>query len=1062
MALFSSLRSLVYVGLVCLLFYLLFGILGVNLLKGELRYCADSATGGLLDAWSLLPPGQAINSSWCAAGNHSLASNAYLAPLGLELPTPGSLQTEWVSPTVPSFDHLGVSMLTLFGVATTELWVSTMSSAMAAVEPEQQPVFNHNPAMSLFFVAFMVVGAFLVLNLLIAITIDKFGELQAKQLGYNIFLTPQQQAWVDVQRLLGDTRPARVVVPPGEAAPRRQALYEFVMSRPFMHSIDAVVLVNILFMMLNHADMSPAWVAALMWGDLAFAAIFAVEAVLQATALGPAQYFADSWYLMLFVIAAASVATVGLEIGGVGSITLAALLRVLRVTRFLHMLSNVDQLRRLTRTLTLALPAILNVGSVLALFFFVWSVLGMNLFGDIKYGTYVSRHNNFRDWPNAMMVLFRQVTGESWDGVMADCMVTRGCVMLKANATSPATGQPLEAGSYFNPGDTAIRGLPASVLDDRCSPSAFLGAAYFVCFELVCAYIIINIVVAVILEGMINEEADEMLPVSRSAVEQFVRVWSELDPRASATIRAADLPVLIMELDPPLGNRGTRSMRWGAQDIIMAVDIPNRANRFHFAEVLHALAGRVAGTELPDLTEEKVFGRMERRLPRNPRPADDRYTAAHFHSALHVAAAIKGFVARHAMREQLDAFKEQLAEMEAAEAAAREAALRASIAAWQKGVGAGAGSRGGSVASGGLGGGGGGLGGAGGGSASGGGRTRVAFSLSAAPQNRPSDSAASREAAKAAEARPGEPPHDPLFDFCAVPAYESDAGSPRASAVAAAGVSGDGGGDGAAPSAGAKAGGTASSLVAVPAATKATLEEALSAGSDAARTAPVLRPEGSGPATDQPLRQRRSSDLSGGAAGSDGDPRVGLAPPPGAAGGPDGRDQPGLSTVRSLSRGASRTSHSSRGRSGADRGAAPGAGPLPPRPPLPSLPPPLPTATVVAGAAAAVGRRASADLLVDEPAVEELELVHVPSARSTAAAVAAAAVAVAAASAAVPAPPTLSSEDGAGSLRADPSLLTLPSHDHDAELAAGAGLGGARGDGDGGDHGGRDGGGSWV
>ncbi len=39
-----------------------------------------------------------------------------------------------------------------------------------------------------------------------------------------------------------------------------------------------------------------------------------------------------------------------------------------------------------------------------------------------------------------------------------------------------------------------------------------------------CSYIILNIVVAIMLEGMINEEADELLPVPRSAVNDFVRV----------------------------------------------------------------------------------------------------------------------------------------------------------------------------------------------------------------------------------------------------------------------------------------------------------------------------------------------------------------------------------------------------------------------------------------------------------------------------------------------------------------------------------------------------------
>lgn len=44
-ALFSSLTSLLHVGVVCLLFYLLFGILGINLLKGALHYCEVGWTG---------------------------------------------------------------------------------------------------------------------------------------------------------------------------------------------------------------------------------------------------------------------------------------------------------------------------------------------------------------------------------------------------------------------------------------------------------------------------------------------------------------------------------------------------------------------------------------------------------------------------------------------------------------------------------------------------------------------------------------------------------------------------------------------------------------------------------------------------------------------------------------------------------------------------------------------------------------------------------------------------------------------------------------------------------
>ncbi len=46
------------------------------------------------------------------------------------------------------------------------------------------------------------------------------------------------------------------------------------------------------------------------------------------------------------------------------------------------------------------------------------------------------------------------------------------------------------------------------------------------------------------------------------------------------------------------------------------------------------------------MTEDKMFRMLERSLPREPPPQT--YTAAHFHAALHVAAAVKGFLVRAA------------------------------------------------------------------------------------------------------------------------------------------------------------------------------------------------------------------------------------------------------------------------------------------------------------------------------------------------------------------------------------------------------------------------------
>lgn len=50
----------------------------------------------------------------------------------------------------------------------------------------------------------------------------------------------------------------------------------------------------------------------------------------------------------------------------------------------------------------------------------------MNLWGNIRIeeGGDLSRHNNFKTWPQAMVALFRMTTGGAWTGMMQECMRT--------------------------------------------------------------------------------------------------------------------------------------------------------------------------------------------------------------------------------------------------------------------------------------------------------------------------------------------------------------------------------------------------------------------------------------------------------------------------------------------------------------------------------------------------------------------------------------------------------------------------------------------------------------
>jgi hypothetical protein len=70
-------------------------------------------------------------------------------------------------------------------------------------------------------------------------------------------------------------------------------------------------------------------------------------------------------------------------------------------------------LRTLLHTLMMSLPALANVGSVLFLFFFIFSVMGMNLFGKVKHQDFLTRQANYEDFASSLQVLFRMCTGET-------------------------------------------------------------------------------------------------------------------------------------------------------------------------------------------------------------------------------------------------------------------------------------------------------------------------------------------------------------------------------------------------------------------------------------------------------------------------------------------------------------------------------------------------------------------------------------------------------------------------------------------------------------------------
>jgi hypothetical protein len=98
-----------------------------------------------------------------------------------------------------------------------------------------------------------------------------------------------------------------------------------------------------------------------------------------------------------------------------GAITIVKAFRILRIIRLVKRAKN---LNLIFNTFIASLPALFNVGGLLLLILYIYSILGMELFGKIKRSDPFSDSLNFENFQNAFSALWAVVTGDGWSKIM--------------------------------------------------------------------------------------------------------------------------------------------------------------------------------------------------------------------------------------------------------------------------------------------------------------------------------------------------------------------------------------------------------------------------------------------------------------------------------------------------------------------------------------------------------------------------------------------------------------------------------------------------------------------
>ncbi len=244
--------------------------------------------------------------------------------------------------------------------------------------------------------------------------------------------------------------------------------------------------------------------------------------------------------------------------------TLFRVIRLARIGRILRLIKGAKGIRTLLFALMMSLPALFNIGLLLFLVMFIFSIFGMSNFGYVKHGAGIDDLYNFETFGNSMIILFMITTSAGWDGLLLPIL------------NYPPDCDP----NLENPG-TSVKG-------DCGNPS--VGIFFFVMYIIISFLIVVNMYIAIILENFSVATEESADPLSEDDFETFYEIWEKFDPTASQFITFAKLSDFADALEHPLRVPKPNTIELIAMDMPMV-----SGDRIHCLDILFAFTKRVLG-----------------------------------------------------------------------------------------------------------------------------------------------------------------------------------------------------------------------------------------------------------------------------------------------------------------------------------------------------------------------------------------------------------------------------------------------------------------------------------
>uniref|UniRef100_A0A8C7D5K1 Sodium channel protein n=1 Tax=Oncorhynchus kisutch TaxID=8019 RepID=A0A8C7D5K1_ONCKI len=539
-ALVGAIPSIFNVLLVCLIFWLIFSIMGVNLFAGKYYYCFNTTSEERFSA-------DVVNNK----------TECYQLMEGND-------DVRWMNAKV-NYDNVAMGYLSLLQIATFKGWMDIMYGAVDSRFVEDQPIYEDNVYMYIYFVIFIIFGSFFTLNLFIGVIIDNFNQQKKKISRKDIFMTEEQKKYYNAMKKLGSKKPQKPI-------PRPQnkfagLIFDLITQQFFDIFIMVLICLNMVTMMVETDGQSKEKEDILFLINLVFIIVFTTECILKL--IGLRQYFFSvGWNIFDFVVVILSI--VGLLLADLiekyfVSPTLFRVIRLARIGRVLRLIRGAKGIRTLLFALMMSLPALFNIGLLLFLIMFIFSIFGMSNFAYVKKEAGIDDMFNFETFGNSIICLFMITTSAGWDGLLSPIL----------NSRAPDCDPDVE-----NPG-TDVRG--------NCG-SPGLGICFFCSYIIMCFLVVVNMYIAIILENfnVATEESGD--PLCEEDFEMFYETWEKFDPDASQFIAYDILSEFCDTLKDPLRIPKPNAIK------LITMDLPIvPGDKIHCLDILLALTTEVLG-----------------------------------------------------------------------------------------------------------------------------------------------------------------------------------------------------------------------------------------------------------------------------------------------------------------------------------------------------------------------------------------------------------------------------------------------------------------------------------